>query len=443
MKVRKMKAGIISLGCCKNLVDSENLIGLLRESGIEMTTDRNEADVIIINTCGFIEPAKVEAINTILEICEYKQERDMKVVVTGCLPQRDKADLEAEIPEVDRFISIDEYKDLGPILSEVLGVPVHNNYGKATRVLSGKPWMAYLKIADGCDNKCSYCAIPLIRGPYISMPMEELVEEAKRLAESGVKELNLIAQDTTRYGIDNYGERKLLELLQKINEIEGLHWIRVLYMYPDEIDDELIEGMAKLDKVLPYFDIPIQHGNDEMLIAMNRRGTVASIRYLCDKIRAVYDMPVLRTTLITGYPNETLAMHEDNVNLLKDLKWDRMGAFSYSYEEDTPAYELEDNVEPEEKERRLAELMAVQEVIAEEKNRELIGKVLEVMVEKKDGLTGRYHGRSVLSAPDGIDGEVIFRSDDEYEGGDFVMVKINKAIKHDLLGIVIKEGQES
>ncbi|MCF0116045.1 MAG: MiaB/RimO family radical SAM methylthiotransferase, partial [Erysipelotrichaceae bacterium] len=302
---------------------------------------------------------------------------------------------------------------------------------------SDKPWMGYIKIADGCDNKCSYCAIPLIRGPYRSMDMDALVEEAKRLADCGVKELNLIAQDTTRFGTDTYKKRMLPELLKRMNEIEGLHWIRVLYMYPDEIDDELIDGIKDLKKVLPYFDIPVQHGSDRMLKLMNRRGSIESIRTICERIKRGYDRPVLRTTLITGFPSETLWDHQLTLEMMKEIQWDRLGAFTYSKEEDTPSFEMEDDVPEEEKVRRLNEIMDLQKEIAQAKAASLVGETLEVLVEGYNGLIERYTGRSIYSAPDGVDGEVIFSSNQVLNQGDFVRVKIKRTRGHDLIGEMI------
>lgn len=432
-----MKIGIISLGCCKNLVDTENLIGLLQQSNQEIIYKLSDAEAIIINTCGFIEPAKEEAINTILEMSEYKKDKCKKLIVMGCLSERYYDDLLLEMPEVDRFIPIRQYNQLGTILTEVLGEKIANDYGKCRQVLTGKPWMAYLKIADGCDNRCSYCAIPLIRGDYVSFPLEDLVTQAQELADRGVKELNLIAQDTTRYGLDIYGKRRLLDLLQACNEIEGLHWIRILYMYPDEVDDELIEGMAKLPKVLPYFDIPIQHGSNRMLKLMNRRGTAETISYVVNKIRTTFEHPALRTTIIVGFPSENEQDIKENIELIKEVKWDRLGAFTYSKEEDTSSFDMEDDVTEECKVERLNELMKLQEEIVQNKNEELIGQTLEVLVEKQDGLTGYYRGRSLYSAPDGIDGEVIFKSKEPIEFGSFVQVVITRIKSHDFYGETI------
>lgn len=429
-----MKIGVISLGCCKNLVDSEQIMGMLKSSGHQIVSDPNAAEAIIVNTCGFITSAKEEAINTILEMAEYKERHCRKLIVTGCLAQRYKEELIKELPEVDRFISIDEYPHVGEILSEVLGEKVINTYGKEDRVLSTYPWMAYLKIADGCDNRCSYCAIPMIRGKYRSIPMEDLIEQATILAKRGVKELVLIAQDTTRYGTDNYGKRRLLDLLRELNRIEGFHWIRILYMYPDEIDDELVTGMKELEKVLPYFDIPVQHGNDKMLKLMNRRGSVESIFHTVDLIRKHYEMPVLRTTMIVGFPHETQQDFEDLLDFIQKVKWDRLGAFTYSLEEDTKGYEMDEQVDEEIMQKRLEILMSVQEKIAQSNGERLVGKTLEVLVEKHDGLTHQYKGRSIFSAPDGVDGEVIFHCDQAIPCGSFVPVKITAAAGHDLIG---------
>ncbi len=432
-----MKIGMISLGCCKNLVDSEKIMGLLVSAGCTMVQDPSEADALIVNTCGFIEPAKEEAINTILEMAEYKEGNCQKLIVTGCLAKRYKEALIEEMPEVDAFVGVDEYERLPEIFHEVLGLDFPVTYGKCERLLSTKPWMAYLRIADGCDNRCSYCAIPLIRGGYRSVPMETLIEEAKLLASKGVKELVLIAQDTTRYGLDLYGSRRLVDLLKELNKIEGFHWIRVLYTYPDELDEALIEGMLELKKVLPYFDIPIQHGDNRMLKAMNRRGTIESIQQTIDTIKKLYPMPVFRTTMIVGFPGETEEMFENLLEFVKQVRWDRLGAFTYSHEEDTLSYDMPDEPSEEVKQARYERLMALQQSISDEKANELVGQTLEVLVEKQDGLSGRYYGRSVHSAPDGIDGSIIFTSEKPLEFGTFVNVKITKAKDYDCYGTAV------
>ena len=339
------------------------------------------------------------------------------------------------MPEVDRFISIDEYGELGHILSEELGVRIPNTYGKTPRILSGKPWLAYLRIADGFShNRCAYCAIPLIRGPMRSVPQAELVAEAKRLVAAGVKELNLIAQDSSRYGIDFDGRLHLSSLLKELDEIEGIKWIRILYLYPDEIPDDLIETIKNSRHVLPYFDIPIQHGNDRLLKAMHRRGTKAEILDRVQMIRRSFAHPVLRTTLITGFPGETLAEHEENVALVKEIGWDHLGAFTYSQEEGTASAELDDDVPLEEKERRLAEIMTAQDAIVRAARESWLGQTDEVMVEARDGLTGMYIGRSAMFAPDGVDGVVRFRSERDLAPGDFAMVEYTRVSGQNMIG---------
>ncbi|MBQ9327257.1 MAG: 30S ribosomal protein S12 methylthiotransferase RimO [Solobacterium sp.] len=429
-----MKVGVISLGCAKNLVDSEYLLGLLRESGIEVVSSYKEAYAMIINTCGFIESAKTEAIDTILEAAEHKKDGLQKLIVMGCLSQRYRPQLEQELPEVDRFITIDEYGDLGQILTEVLEVPVANTYGKSTRVLSGKPWMAYLRIADGCDNQCSYCAIPLIRGKFVSRPMEEIIDEARELCANGVKELNLIAQDSSRYGIDRYGSLKLSELLKQLDEVPGVQWIRILYLYPDEIPDDLVDTIRTSRHVLPYFDIPIQHGSNRMLRAMHRRGNRELILDRCQKLRASFDHAVLRTTLIAGFPGETLEDHEENLSLLKEIRWDHLGAFTYSKEEDTPAYDMEDDVAPEEKTRRMNELMEAQSAISHELLESLLGSEQEVLVERIDPLSGMAIGRGYMQAPDNVDGVVRVRCHSDPVPGTFVKARFTKVAGLNLIG---------
>lgn len=428
-----MKIGFVSLGCAKNLVDSEKIMGMLKEGGHEFVSKPSDAEAIIINTCGFIQSAKEEAINTILEMAEYKKKNCKKLIVCGCLAQRYKEDLEKEMPEVDRFIAIREYPQLHEILKEELQIPLHV-YGKSERLSSGKPWTAYLKIAEGCSNRCTYCAIPLIRGENVSVPMEDLVEEAKDLASKGVKELVVIAQDTTKYGIDLYHRYALLELLEKLNEINGIHWIRILYMYPDEISDELIEGMKKLDKVLPYFDIPMQHSDARMLKLMNRRGDEHTVRQLIKKIRDTFEEPTLRTTYIVGFPTESKQDFDKLCDFIKEIRWNKMGAFTYSIEEDTPAYDMEQTVSEEEKKERLDVLMSLQSEISYMNNRQLAGKTIEVLVEGKDGLSDKYVGRGRMHAPDDVDGIVVFTSMKHLELGSFVHVKVNDADEYDLYG---------
>ncbi len=430
-----MKFGFVSLGCCKNLVDSEKIMGLLVSNNHEIVNDPSSADVIIVNTCGFIESAKEESINTILEMSEYGK----RLIVMGCMAQRYRDELVKALPEIDCIITLDDYAELTKHLSEFLNLKLVNEYGKTNRVLATKPWLGYLKIGDGCSNNCTYCAIPLIRGKYRSFKIEDLVLEAKGLKDSGVKELVVIAQDTTKYGIDLYGKLALLDLLKELEKLD-FKWIRVLYMYPDEITDELVTGMKELKSVIPYFDIPVQYGNDEILKLMNRRGSVESIKNTVKLIKDTFEMPVLRTTIIVGFPNETREHFDDTLKFVKDIKWDRLGAFTYSKEEDTAAYNMENEVDQDIKDARLKELMDIQEEIVIENTSKLIGKTLDVIVENYDGLTSRYLGRSIFSAPDGIDGVVFINSEEKLEIGEFYPVKINKIRRHDLLGEYIKEN---
>lgn len=429
-----MKIGFISLGCSKNLVDSEKMMGMLKEGNHTLVNHPKDAEAIIINTCGFINSAKEEAINTIFKMAEYKQENLKKLIVVGCLAQRYKEDLMRDIPEIDAVISIKEYPHMHEILGQLLDGKDLVSYAKSERLVSSKPWTAYLKIAEGCSNRCTYCAIPLIRGGNVSFPMEDILNEAKALAARGVKELVLIAQDTTKYGLDLYGELSLLKLLRKVHEIEGFHWIRILYMYPDEITEELIKGMAELPKVLPYFDIPMQHANDHMLELMNRRGTEADVRNLVEMIRHYHKRPTLRTTFIVGFPQEGDKEFEDLMRFVKDLRWDRMGAFTYSPEEDTPAFTMDGAIPEEVKEERLRQLMELQEQISLENQQQMIGQVIEVLVESQEGLTGKYRGRGISSAPDEVDGIVIFTSERAIPMGSFVQVKVTEALPHDLIG---------
>lgn len=432
-----MKIGFISLGCSKNLVDSEMMMGMLKQGNHELVNDPAQAQAIIINTCGFINPAKEEAIATIFKMAEYKKENCEKLIVVGCLAQRYKDTLIEEIPEIDAVISIKEYPHLHEILGQLLDGKDLVSYAKAERLVSSKPWTAYLKIAEGCSNRCTYCAIPLIRGDNVSYPMERIMEEAKRLAQRGVKELVLIAQDTTKYGIDLYGKLSLIDLLEKLHEIEEFHWIRILYMYPDEIDDRLIEGMAKLPKVLPYFDIPMQHANNRMLKAMNRRGTKEEVLRLVEKIKTTFAQPTLRTTFIVGFPTETDAEFQEMVDFAKAVRWDRMGAFTYSPEEDTPAYDMEGAIDEEVKQQRLDQLMREQADISLENQKRFLGMELEVLVEDQDGLRGVYRGRSTHDAPDEVDGTVLFTSDRAIPFGTFVKVRIQEALPHDLKGVEV------
>lgn len=427
-----MKVGFVSLGCCKNLVDSEQIMGVLMENGHEIVADPKKADAIVVNTCGFIESAKEESINTIFEMAQYAD----KLIVCGCLAQRYEEELKEEIPEIDAIIPIRDYGHLAQRLQEVLGGGSLGDFAKSERPLSGTPWSAYVKISDGCSNHCTYCAIPLIRGDQKSKVIDEVVKEVKHLASIGVQEVTLIAQDTTKYGLDNYGKLMLAELLRQVEKVEGIRWIRVLYMYPDEIEDEVLEVMAASDKILPYFDIPMQHANDRLLKKMNRRGTKEDTIALVKKIRSMFPDAVLRTTAIVGFPSETDEEFEELVDFIREVEWDRLGAFTYSREEDTPAYDMDGLIDEVTAQSRLERLMAVQKDISKKKNEEKVGNVIEVLIEEKEGLKDQYRGRSAADAPDEVDGVVIVRSKKPLKIGGFVNVRITDATEYDLAGEV-------
>ncbi|MCR4855644.1 MAG: 30S ribosomal protein S12 methylthiotransferase RimO [Erysipelotrichaceae bacterium] len=429
-----MKIGFISLGCAKNLVDSENIIALFDDPFFEYEADLRQCEAILINTCGFILSAKEEAIDTILEIAEYKQDKLKKLIVCGCFVQRYFDDCLKEFPEVDLFVRLSDYPKLPDLLSELFGHRFLHTYGK-NRKLANNSYTAYLKISDGCDNRCTYCAIPLIRGNCRSYTIEENVEQAKLLSESGVRELNVVAQDTTYYGHDLYGEFRLKDLIHELDKLD-FKWIRILYMYPDEIEEELLIEMKKCRKVLPYFDIPIQYGNDEILRLMNRRGTVALIKEKIALIRKYFDDAYIRTTLIVGFPHETEKTFRDTLDLVKEIGFDSLGAFTYSPEEDTLANEMDEQVDEEVKNRRYEELMSLQQRIVEKKNEGRTGKVYTVLIERYESLFDRYIGRSYMSAPDGIDGIIYIRHEKELEIGGFYDVEITGFKEYDLYGTI-------
>ncbi len=435
-----MKIGVISLGCAKNLVDTENVLGLLKQSNQEIVTAYDEADAIIVNTCGFIDAAKSEAIDTILEVADYKQRNLKKLIVMGCLAKRYKPQLEKEMPEVDRFISIDEYSAIGSILTEVLGVKISNNYGLTPRILSGKPWMAYLSISDGCNNRCAFCAIPFIRGNLHSVEMDKVISEAKRLASIGVKEITLVAQDCTRYGFDFDGRSHLSELLKELDQIEGIEWIRMLYMYPDEMEDGLIETIKNAKHVLPYFDIPTQHGSSITLKRMRRKTSREQILDRVHKIREEIPDATLRTTMIAGFPEETIEEHEESLSLVKQIHWNRLGVFTYSREEGTAAYDMNDNVPQEEKDRRRKEIMDAQEIIAQDLLQKEIGNVERVLIERSDPLTHMYIGRTAKMAPDNVDGNVRFHPIKDHVPGEFTFVRLTKVSGANFIGDEVKEN---
>ena len=431
-----MKVGFISLGCAKNLVDSENIIGLFDDPYFEYEYDLKKCDVVLINTCGFILSAKEEAIDTILEIAEYKKNNLKKLIVTGCFVQRYLNECKEEFPEVDLFVPIGDYPKLPELLSKLFDHRFINTYGK-NRKLANSSYTAYLKISDGCDNRCSYCAIPLIRGNCRSYPIEDNVAEARRLFENGVKELNVVAQDTTYYGHDLYGRFALKDLIHELDKIE-FKWIRILYMYPDEIEEDLLIEMSQCKRVLPYFDIPIQYGNDEILKLMNRRGSVQLIKDKIALIRKYFKDAYIRTTLIVGFPHETEKTFEDTLDLVREIRFDSLGAFTYSPEEDTKSYDMDGQVEEEVKQERYERLMTLQQQIVNEKNEARIGKAYTALIERYESLFDRYVARSYMSAPDGIDGIIYVSTDEPLKIGEFYEIEISGYQNYDLLGIMKK-----
>ena len=405
-----MNVGFISLGCSKNLVDTEMTIGLFKNHNYNIVTTPVNADVIVINTCGFIASAKEEAINTILEMANYKKNRCKYLIVMGCLVQRYKEDLEKAIPEVDLWIKYNEYNTIWEQIENVIApLDKSNNYNCPEelnfldRVVSTGKNYAYLRIAEGCSNHCTYCAIPSIRGPFVSRKLEDILEEAKKLADNGIKEIIVIAQDTTKYGIDIYGKPMLAILLEELCKIEKIKWIRFLYAYPETITDELIQTVKNNDKICKYFDIPIQHISNSVLKKMNRKSNGESIRNLLAKIRKEIPSVILRTTVIVGFPGETKEDFEELYNFIKDVKFDRLGAFSYSKEEGTPASRLPDQIHPMTKKSRYNKIMKLQQEIAAEKLKSQVGKELEVLIETKTFDSKYYAGRSYMDVPD-IDG---------------------------------------
>lgn len=438
------KVGMISLGCPKNQVDAEHMLALIDAAGCEIVDYVDGCDVVIVNTCGFIDDAKKEAIENILDMVELKKEGIIsKIVVTGCLAQRYKDEIVTEIPEVDAVVGIGANGDIVKTIEEVMsGVDTIEKYPprcdlplEGQRILTTPQYWAYLKIGEGCSNRCTYCTIPSIRGNMRSRSMENVIEEAKQLAESGVKELILIAQDTTSYGLDLYGELKLPELLNELCKIDSIEWIRLLYCYPDRITDELIETIKKQDKVVNYIDLPLQHADDKILKAMNRRGDQAMIRNVIEKLRTEIPDVVIRTTFIVGFPGEGEDEFENLAVFVNEIEFDRLGVFTFSAQEGTPAYDMEDQVEEDVKTRRGEIIMQDQYSIMEEKNSEKIGKTYKVIVEDYDGYSDSYTGRTYMDAPE-IDGIVRFTSDRDLDIGDFVEVEIFDVEDYDLIGEV-------
>lgn len=430
-----MKLGMISLGCAKNLVDSELFLGLCTKYNIEITNDITEADIITINTCGFIDKAKEESLDTIMEIVKIKEEnKNLKIIVMGCLVQRYLKDLQKEIPEVDYFIPIRDYNKLDDIFMLLTSSSSHHELSYTNRIISTGNTSCYVRIGDGCDNRCSYCAIPLIRGPYRSRPSEDILNEVKYLAKKGIKDITLISQDTSKYGIDlnNYN---LANLLDDIANLHLFKTIRVLYLYPDEVTDEIINVFKKHEEIVNYFDIPIQHASNKLLKAMNRRGSKELIESLINKIRANIPDAVIRTTIIVGFPGET---KEDFVILkdfIKKMKFERLGAFTYSDEENTKGYTMDHKVTPRTMNKRYNELLEIQKEIALEYNESRIGQTLEVLVEEYDEEILMFKTRSYAEAPDDADGYIYVPGD--LQVGDYVKIKITATYDYDLIGEII------
>lgn len=439
-----VKVSMVSLGCPKNQVDAEMMLKTLADAGFEISTEESEADAIIINTCGFIEEAKQEAIENILEAAQYKKNGKCKaLIVTGCLAERYKDDVTKEIPEADVCVGIGSNGNIAEIVKAALDKKAVNSYGdklsldlNGDRILGGYSFSTYLKIGDGCDNCCTYCAIPQIRGRMRSRTIEDCVSEAKRLADSGVTELIVVAQDTTAYGTDIYGKPMLTELLKELVKIEKLHWIRTLYTYPERITDDLLELIAKEKKLCKYLDMPIQHVNGEILKKMSRKGDENSLRALIEKIRSKVPDITLRTTLITGFPGETEEQFTQLAQFVKDIKFDRLGCFPYSAEENTVAANMPEQIEEQTKVDRMESIMETQLAVNNEKNNEKIGKTFEVLIEGYDDYIRCYYGRSYADAPE-IDGKIFFISGRPLKIGDYVKVKINDTVEYDLLGELI------
>ncbi len=440
-----LKVSIESLGCAKNLVDSEIMMGLLDKYDYQLTDQKEVAEIIIVNTCGFIEAAKQESIDTIIELGRFKTEGNCKIlVVAGCLGERYADELLEELPEVDAIIGTGNYPEIIQIIDEALrgnrivksgdiNVKISEDL---PRLLATPRYSAYLKIADGCDNCCTYCIIPKLRGSYRSRDMESILKEAKTMVESGVKELIIIAQDTTRYGVDLYGEYTLDKLLSQLCTIEDLKWVRILYCYPDEITEELIDIIAKEEKICKYLDLPIQHCNNEVLKRMNRKTTKEHITNVVERLRKKIPDIAIRTSLIVGFPGETEAQFQELVSFVRDMKFDKLGVFAYSQEEDTPAAKLQDQLDEAIKEIRRDEIMLIQKDISFQKNREKIGKIYDILVEEKLEEENFYIGRTIYDAPE-IDGIVYFSSALLLNPGDFVKVRITDALEYDLTGEMI------
>ena len=423
------KVAIISLGCAKNLVDSENILGLLIKNHYQVVSNKEEADILIINTCGFIEASKRESISVILDNINGKQ----KVVVTGCLVNRYVDELKKEIPEVDLWIPIRDYPRFNQLLASLdKDITNYEGLNDNYRLVSTGSYSAYLKIGEGCSNCCTYCAIPLIRGPYVSRSFDSIIEEAKYLAKQGYKELIVLEQDTTRYGLDLKNKKTIVDLLKELIKINGLEYIRLLYLYPDEITDELIDLIAKEEKLTPYFDIPIQHSEDKILKSMNRRGDKKYLTELFNKIRTKIPHAILRTTVMVGFPGETESDFKGLMKFIEEIKFDHLGAFKYSKEEGTASYSFSHQVRESTKQRRLEEVMELQQKISYKQNKKHIGETMTGLVVGQEN--GYYLLRSYFNAPDDVDGKILFSSSKELKEGDKVDVLIKESYVYDLYG---------
>ena len=442
-----MKILFISLGCDKNLVDSEVMLGMLAEQGYYFTDDETEAEAVVVNTCCFINDAKEESINTILEMAELKKSGQIKaLVVTGCLAQRYCDEIQKEIPEVDAIIGTTAISSITQTLEEILNGKPENHMetlekppvGGRKRVVTTGGYYAYLKIAEGCNKHCTYCIIPKVRGNYRSVPIEDLLKEAAELANGGVKELILVAQETTLYGVDLYGEKSLPKLLRELCRVEGLEWIRILYCYPEEITEELIQVIRQEDKICHYLDIPVQSGSDAILKRMGRRTDTAQIRAMIQKLRKEIPDICIRTTMIAGFPGETQENHEETMAFVDEMEFDRLGVFAYSAEEDTPAAQMEDQIPEEIKEQRRDEIMELQQEIAFEAAGQMIGRRVKAMIEGKVAEEDAYVARTYKDAP-GVDGYLFVNTEKQLMSGDFVDVVITGSNEYDLIGEIDDE----
>ena len=441
-----MKILFVSLGCDKNLVDTENMLGILKNKGFEFT-DEWEADIIAINTCCFIGDAKQESINTILEMAEHKKDARCKVlVVAGCLAHRYQDEIIKEIPEVDAFVGTSSYDKIADMINSVLEEKGISNFVEdanrmpmveADRIVTTPGYYEYLKIAEGCDKHCTYCVIPKVRGSFRSFPIEYLVNQTKKLVEGGVKEIILVAQETTLYGVDLYGKKSLPKLLHNLGLIEGLKWIRILYCYPEEINDELIEAIKNEPKVCHYLDMPIQHASDNILKRMGRRTSKQELTDIVAKLRREIPDIALRTTLITGFPGETDVDHEEVMQFIDECEFDRLGVFTYSREEDTVAAQMPDQIDEEIKEKYRDELMQLQQEISADRSAAMIGRIVRVMIEGFIPEDNTYVGRSYKDAPN-VDGLVFVECDRELMSGDFIDVKITGSTEYDLIGTIVE-----